>query len=41
MLHIVKLIERNHPERAPRIITGLVLVSASLLAVGSGIFLLN
>lgn len=41
MLHIVKLIERRYPEQAPRIIAGLILLSASILAAGAGIALMN
>jgi hypothetical protein len=40
MLHVVKLIERHHPEHAGRIVTGLILLSASALAVGAGLLLL-
>lgn len=41
MLHIVKLIERRHPEHADRTVAGLALVSASLLALGAGLLLLG
>ena len=40
MLHVVKLIERRHPEHASRIITGLTLLSASILALGAGLLIL-
>lgn len=41
MLHVVRLIERRHPERADRIVTALAVGSASALALGLGLLLLR
>ena len=41
MLHIVKLIERRHRNHASRIINALTLLSASALALGAGLLILN
>jgi hypothetical protein len=41
MLHIVRLIERRHPERSAVIVARLVLLSAAGLALGVGLLLLS
>ncbi|MDA1054015.1 MAG: hypothetical protein O3C40_26495 [Planctomycetota bacterium] len=41
MLHIIKLIKRRFPNASGKIITTLVLVSASALAIGVGFLLLR
>lgn len=41
MLHIKKLIERRFPRSAPKIIGTLFVLSASALAVGVGMMLLQ
>lgn len=39
MLHVVKLFERRFPNYANRIISSLLIISASALAVGLGLLL--
>ena len=41
MLHVVKQIQRHFPNQGSRIVTGLVVLSASALAIGIGLLLLN
>lgn len=41
MLHVVKLIERRFPNAGNRVITSLVALSASALAIGIGLMLLK
>lgn len=41
MLHVVRMIERRFPDRSGRIVGGLVLLSAALLAVGGALLLLR
>jgi hypothetical protein len=41
MIHIVKLIQRRYPKAGGRIISSLLALSASALAVGLGILLLR
>jgi hypothetical protein len=41
MLHVVKQIQRHFPNQSSRVVTGLLVLSASALAVGVGLMLLN
>jgi hypothetical protein len=41
MMHVVKLIQRRYPNSSPRIIGSLFALSASALAIGIGLMLLN
>ena len=41
MIHVVKLIRRRFPDSSGRIISSLVALSASALAIGIGILLLT
>ena len=41
MLHVVRLIERRFPNAGSRIVTSLLALSASALAIGVGIMLLK
>lgn len=41
MLHLVRLMERRFPQRAPRIVAALVFASASAVALGLGLLLLR
>jgi hypothetical protein len=41
MLHVVKQIERHFPNQGSRLITALIALSASALAVGVGLMLLR
>jgi len=41
MLHIVKLVQRRFPNTSGRLISTLFALSASALAIGIGIMLLN
>jgi hypothetical protein len=41
MIHVVKLIERRFPNAGGRIVTSLVALSASALAIGIGLMLLK
>jgi hypothetical protein len=41
MIHVVKLIQRRYPNSSGRIIGSLFALSASALAIGIGLMLLN
>ena len=41
MLHLIRLIERRHPERADRIIGALLAGSVALLGLGVGLVVLR
>jgi hypothetical protein len=41
MVHVVKLIQRRYPNSSGRIIGSLFALSASALAIGIGLMLLN
>lgn len=40
-MHIIHLIKRRHPDRAPRTITWLWIASISMLAIGIGLLILS
>ncbi len=40
-MHIIHLIKRRYPDRAPRIITWLWIASISMLAIGIGVLILS
>jgi hypothetical protein len=41
MIHVVKLVRRRFPKLGDRIVTSLFALSASALAIGIGVMLLN
>jgi hypothetical protein len=41
MLHVVRLIQRHHPEASNRIVIRLLLGSAAALALGAGLLALH
>jgi hypothetical protein len=40
-MHIIHLIERRYPQKAPRIIRTLLIASISALAIGVGLLILQ
>jgi hypothetical protein len=40
-MHILHLIERRYPKKAPRIIRNLLIVSISMLVIGIGLLILS
>lgn len=40
-MHIIHLIERRYPEKAPRIISFLFIASLSALLIGAGLLILS